>query len=156
MFQDVARSGTILVPVGSGATSRLYRFWASQMDSFTEFCAGSSVSTFTALARISVLTALVAPGAALLLLLLLLFGLVDELLPEVQAATSEQAARDIPRATVRRRRRGTDEGRAAVMGVSLQRWPAPEAGTSRDRGGRRRSARDRDAWRAAGRRGTRP
>ena len=30
-------------------------FWSSQIDSLTEFCAGSSVSTFTALAMIRVL-----------------------------------------------------------------------------------------------------
>src|ERR1700734_1834259 len=36
-------------------------FWSSQIDSLTEFCAGSSVSTFTALAMIRVLFVAVEP-----------------------------------------------------------------------------------------------
>src|SRR5579875_1377729 len=58
MSQLVARSGTILVPSAFGATSRLYRFWSSQIDSLTEFCSGSRVSTLTALAMTSVSTEL--------------------------------------------------------------------------------------------------
>src|SRR5258707_12804562 len=50
MFHDAARSGSRAVPVELGWSSRLYRFWSSQMDSFTEFASGSSVSTLTALA----------------------------------------------------------------------------------------------------------
>src|SRR5260221_14177463 len=57
MFHDAARSGSRAVPVELGWSSLLYRFWASQMDSFTEFASGSSVSTLTALAMTSVLRA---------------------------------------------------------------------------------------------------
>src|ERR1700726_169641 len=57
MFHDAARSGSRPVPVELGWSSLLYRFWSSQMDSFTEFASGSSVSTLTALAITSVLAA---------------------------------------------------------------------------------------------------
>src|SRR5215471_9658784 len=55
MVQDEARSGSRPVPVELGWSSRLYRFWSSQMDSFTELASGSRVSTLTALAMTSVL-----------------------------------------------------------------------------------------------------
>src|SRR3954453_6639242 len=54
IFHDVARSGSSAVPVAFGCTSRLYRFWVSQMLSLTEFCAGSSVSILTAFASTKV------------------------------------------------------------------------------------------------------
>src|SRR5215469_11327408 len=61
MVQDEARSGSRPVPVEFGCKSRLYKFWSSQMDSFTELASGSSVSTLTALAMTSVLTLAVEP-----------------------------------------------------------------------------------------------
>ena len=60
--QDSARSFTKPVPVGFGWSSLLYRFWSIQIDSFTEFDAGSSVSTLTALAMTRVLLPAAEPG----------------------------------------------------------------------------------------------
>src|SRR6266702_191336 len=64
MSQEVARSGSSLVPVALGWSSRLYRFWSIQIDSFTEFASGSSVSTRTALAITRVLLAAAEPDGA--------------------------------------------------------------------------------------------
>src|SRR5262245_32127195 len=61
MSQDVARSFTRPVPFGFGCSSLLYRFWSIQIDSFTEFDAGSSVSTRTAFAMTRVLLVPVPP-----------------------------------------------------------------------------------------------
>src|SRR6266705_2760437 len=61
MSQDVARSGSRPVPVALGCSSLLYRFWSIQIDSLTEFCAGSRVSTFTAFAMTRVLSVAVVP-----------------------------------------------------------------------------------------------
>src|SRR5258707_11373077 len=62
MFHEVARSGSRAVPVGLGWSSLLYRFWSSQIDSFTEVAFGSSVSTLTALAIPRVLLPAAEPG----------------------------------------------------------------------------------------------
>src|SRR5260221_7034708 len=62
MFHEVARSGSRAVPVGLGWSSLLYSFWSSQIDSFTEFASGSSVSPLTALAITRVLLPAAEPG----------------------------------------------------------------------------------------------
>src|SRR5215813_11229732 len=62
MFHELARSGSRPVPVGLGWSSLLYRFWSIQIDSLTEFAAGSRVSTRTAFAMTRVLLPPAGPG----------------------------------------------------------------------------------------------
>src|SRR5262245_23832525 len=104
MSQDSARSLTRPVPVGFGCSSLLYRFWSIQIDSFTEFDAGSRVSTLTAFAMTRVLLPVPEPD-----------DVPPDLAPLEQPAAA-MASATAPRPTVRREprvRRERNRGQVA-------------------------------------------
>src|SRR5262249_19741267 len=103
IFQDWARSLTRPVPVGFGWSSLLYRFWSIQIDSFTEFDAGSRVSTLTALAMTRVLLPAAEPDD------------VPPVFPPLEqpAAAMESATTARPSGRRRRVRRERNRGQVA-------------------------------------------